>query len=227
MFDHLLAVDGCFPDEVFFKENTFNTILATDGAALKLKRLGLEPTVIIGDMDTLLKQTPSGQMTELNQLFPRSEIIRQTDQDTTDFEKSLAYLVSKQIKNLDVIGLFGGDLDHAFYNARCFGQYAPRLGLRFFHQEDTTKAQWGIVIHQDSILNLPIGTKLSLLPLEDAQLSTRGLKWELSDSILTLRGHVSVRNETQAESVHVHIKKGSVLCLIHLKVGIEPVLSSI
>lgn len=221
MLRYLLVVDGVLPEKPFIQHLHYDKVVATDGSAIKLKAMGIEPHVIIGDLDSLQKHTQSKNLNELIRHFPNSEIIQNSNQDTTDFDKSMDYFLKIKTNMVEIIGLFGGDIDHTFYNLFRFAEYARKIPLRFYNDQ-----QIGWLIESSAKFKAPMGAKVSLLPIESSKLSTKGLKWDLSDSILSPTAAISARNEVEADCVHIQIKSGRILCVVQLKDMLWPVLIS-
>mmetsp|Transcript_22468 Transcript_22468/g.22178 ORF Transcript_22468/g.22178 Transcript_22468/m.22178 type:complete len:170 (-) Transcript_22468:183-692(-) len=86
-------------------------IIAADGAAnlireSLIKRNGTQvPTLIVGDMDSITEETKD-YFSEVFQFYD-------SDQDTTDFQKTLGYIDGD--KPIIVIGDLGGRMDHSLH----------------------------------------------------------------------------------------------------------------
>jgi thiamine pyrophosphokinase len=191
----ILCLDGALPEAAFFKMNL--PVIAADGAANQLMRMGIEPSMVIGDLDSI---------------SPENRAILKThyhfDQDFCDFQKSLQYLQSNQLLPAIIVGVNGGTLDHILNNVNIFMTstnflYAPPL--------------MGMVMrpHQERELKLPLDTKISMLGIPSAVVTTRGLKWELANSHLSFPGHNSCFNRNTNENVSIKVDAGSLLILIY------------
>ena len=77
----------------------------------------------------------------------------------------------------------------------------------------------GFVIKEKSRLNflLPLQTKISLMGIPEATISSKGLKWELNHSHLSFPGKTSCFNRTQLSEITLEIHQGAVLVLIYEK----------
>ena len=83
------------------------SIICCDGAVSKLLTLGLEPTVIVGDGDSILS--------EHRQRF--EAIFQQDDsKEYNDLTKALHYCLSKSIQSVAIVGASGLREDHALSN---------------------------------------------------------------------------------------------------------------
>lgn len=220
----LLVVDGVIPSKSFFQDKKWDYIVACDGAAYKLKCLSLMPDLIIGDLDSLFKIHQVNEPSDLSRYYPNSDIIQITNQNTTDSDKGLDYLVEKNAPKIVVTGLFGREIDHAYYNMHLLGRYASKIQIMAYHPLNDNYSQWTWVLSGKHEFELPKDTLISLLPLNRCQLSSHGLKWDLSDAILETSTTMSARNQTLYQKVQVQVSQGHVLCVVRLKTGQEPVL---
>lgn len=192
----IVCLDGDLPEAPFF--NTALPIIAADGAANQLVALGVTPSVIIGDLDAVDKS--------LLDNIPSIEI---PDQDTNDYQKVLRYVEDNQLAPSIVCGINGGYLDHILNNVNLFiGTdsllYAPPM-VGFSLKKDRTQT-----------MHLPLDTKLSLLGIPSASVSSNGLKWELDHYTLTFPGATSCFNRTMTEQIQVTVHEGQILLLIYL-----------
>nr|WP_058535794.1 thiamine diphosphokinase [Legionella saoudiensis] len=192
----ILCLHGELPSSSFFTEMGL-PIIATDGAANSLHKLNIYPQLIIGDLDsvhpTLLKNHPH---------------LHLPDQNSNDYQKALVYLEEKNLLPAIVVGVNGGYLDHILNNINIFLEtncllYAPPIT--------------GLVLKENSQLNwvLPLQTKISLMGIPQAILSSKGLQWELHASQLTFPGKTSCFNRTQASEISLEVHQGNVLVLIY------------
>lgn len=191
----ILCLNGELPDAAFFQRGL--PIIAADGAANRLDEMNITPNIIIGDLDSA---HPA--------LLAKCETRHAPDQSTSDYQKCLAYLEEKNLLPAIIVGISGGHLDHILHNINIFSQtdslfYAPPL--------------IGLIIRQDrpSLFKTTIGTKISLIGMPHATVSSTGLKWELDHHTLAFPGDNSCFNRAQAETVHLTVHQGNVLVLLY------------
>lgn len=196
-FRSILCLNGDLPDSSLLTGNL--PIIAADGAANKLIAMGIKPTMIVGDLDSV-----------------HPDIVREhathhlSEQDTSDYQKALAYMQEHALLPAIVTGINGGALDHILNNVNIFLQtksifFAPPT-MGFCVHENETKS-----------LSLPPSTKISIIGFPDARISTQGLKWELENQHLTFPGHNSCFNRTTEVSTSIRVQQGSALVIIHLE----------
>ncbi len=191
----ILCLNGSLPSKDFFTGEL--PVIAADGAANKLAAMNVTPTLIIGDLDSVDPE-----------LLHEHEHLRDADQSTSDFQKCLTYMQAHHLLPSIIVGMNGGYLDHVLNNINIFLQtdsifYAPpMLGITI--KSGTSRS-----------LSLPAGTKISLLGLPQATVTTRGLKWELDTHELSFPGTNSCFNRAHHGEVMITVESGNVLVLIY------------
>jgi thiamine pyrophosphokinase len=195
-YKSILCLNGLLPDLSFFLSLDL-PIIAADGAANSLHDLGILPKLIIGDLDSLKPSIGNNHKT-----------LHLRDQNSTDFQKSLNYLKDNALLPAIVVGINGGHLDHILNNINIFIEtecilYAPPI-IGYVLKEQTT--------HH---FVLPNNSKISLMGIPTASLSSKGLKWELDKSILSFPGTTSCFNRSKEPQVELDIHNGTVLALIY------------
>jgi len=116
----LILADGAFPEAAnrhhLLKQAPH--IVCCDGAVQKLLDFGLEPDVIVGDMDSI----SSALMTRFaDRLHPSS------DQETNDLTKAVDFCVANGYEEIAILGATGLREDHTLGNIALLGEYAQRL----------------------------------------------------------------------------------------------------
>ncbi len=191
----ILCLDGVLPEVDFFQCDL--PVIAADGAVNTLMKMGIKPQMVVGDLDGI-------EFSLLNQV----ETHYHYDQNFCDFEKTLDYLGAHDLLPCIIVGMNGGCLDHILNNVNIFMKsnnvfYAPPVwGFRL------TKAE-----HKS--FDLPLNTKISLMGIPTAEVTTLGLKWNLSRSLLSFSGTHSCFNRSVEETVQFIMHEGSILLLIH------------
>ena len=201
-YKSLLCLNGELPDVTFFKENRL-PVIAADGAANQLHAIGIRPNIIIGDLDsasTVVLET--------------TQSLHLPCQNSNDFQKTLGYLRDNALLPSIVVGINGGCLDHVLNNINIFMGtecllYAPPLR--------------GFVLNalKKITLTLPLNTKISLLGIPQAPVSSTGLKWELSLSELAFPGATSCYNRVMQETITLEVHQGDVLVLIYENISFD------
>lgn len=92
-------------------------LVCTDGAVNDLEE-GIEPTWIVGDLDSL--------QPAIRQKMA-SRVIHYPDQETNDLTKAVEFCLSKGIRKLTILGATGLREDHTLANFSLLGDYAQML----------------------------------------------------------------------------------------------------
>lgn len=191
----ILCLNGELEDSEIFHCN--KPIIAADGAADKLKLLGVKPDIIIGDLDSVNIDDHQDV-----------EMLHCPDQNYSDFQKSLKYLEEAELLPTLVCGFGGGFLDHILYNINIIAGsdcifYAPPIIGEFF------------AAGSKFVADLPLNTKLSIIAMPSAIVSTSGLKWNLDNSELEFPGVSSCFNRTNKQHIEIDIITGKILLMIY------------
>ena len=180
----VLCLDGDLP--FGFLKQTSLPLIAADGAANVLVENGLEPSMIIGDCDSV-----------------RSELLGQyphfcdRSQDTTDFEKVFDYLRKSDLLPTIVTGMNGGCLDRILANLGIFS------GTDALFLSDTLI---GFALTGKRTFAWPIDTKVSLFGCPSGTVTSQGLKWELNRTVLIFGGFQSCSNRVQTSPIALDIE---------------------
>ncbi|MEO9824710.1 MAG: thiamine diphosphokinase [Paracoccaceae bacterium] len=174
------------------------TLVAADGGANYCADLGLEPSAIIGDFDSLDADVRTG--------FAASQMIEVSDwqeQDTTDFQKCLERLFAPFVL---AVGFSDARLDHTLANLAALAQrQGPPTILIGTH--DVVFAS-----PAEIDLDVSIGTRLSLFPMEPMQGRSGGLEWPIDGLTLAPLGRLGTSNRTTGP-VRLTFKKPGCLVL--------------
>lgn len=191
----ILCLNGDLPDSHFFAEDKI--IVATDGAADKLLKINIKPSIIIGDLDSIEHGN-----------HPYTEMIYLPDQNQSDFQKAMHYLAQNDLLPTMVFGIGGGFIDHVLQNINIITEhecafYSPPL--------------IGYVLKGHTISNLDLrpNTKISLIGMAKAKVKTSGLKWELNNAMLEFPGNNSCFNRTLSENISIEVLEGKLLVMIY------------
>lgn len=195
-YKSILCLNGDLPEKAFFKNFPHLPIVAADGAANKLNKMGINFLVAIGDMDSI---NPDLQVQK----------IYHADQDLCDFEKSLNYLESKNLLPSIILGMNGGEFDHVLNNTSVFMMnehenifYAPPL--------------YGAKLNKHlNNIHLPVNTKVSIVGMPNAVITTHGLKWNLDKHQLKFPGFNSCLNISTSSNLQVQLLDGDAIFMAH------------
>lgn len=180
-------------------------IVAADSGLLLAEEMGVEPHIILGDMDSL----PDRRILERH---PHAEIqVYPTEKDDTDTELALKCLQSRGCTESILIGGGGGRLDHLLGIVSVF--YRPDPPRRWFtHGEE--------VIYISDTLEIRglKGRVVTFMPVsrEECRMKTEGLKWPL-DSLRWKPGDIGISNIILAEEARVTMLQGKLIMIVPKK----------
>ena len=179
--------------------------VCADGGANTAANFNTKPDVIIGDLDSTRYAT--------FRKFSTSQIFRIPEQNSTDLEKALHFCIQLGFADITVLGATGGRLDHALVNLSAIAKFSDRASI--FAYDNQGKFQ---VVKKKCIIQLPIGTTLSLLPLTKCSgITTTGLKWNLRNESLQLGIRESLSNVTTKKNIIVQVKSGILVMMINYR----------
>ncbi len=169
-------------------------VIGADGGGERLLAAGIEPDVVVGDLDSL---------SAVAQKQFSDRLVRNSAPDSSDLEKAVAWARTEGADDIVVIGWSGGRLDHTL----------AALALAFE----------GVQLHDDRFLVTAVagsaeitaqpGTLFSLMALPEAVVSVGGARWNLEQEPLTM-GARGMHNEVAAGGrVQVECHTGKLLLL--------------
>jgi thiamine pyrophosphokinase len=202
--DVIVCLNGSLPDGAFFDKIRPVPIAAADGSAKKLRERGILPNYIVGDLDSLFDEI------ELWREQKGIIIHEVSDQNLTDFEKTLDFVLEQGCKNIMVCGIHGGELDHTLNNWSITIRYGSKHKLAVY---DNGKI--AVPVYDSVQFSTTQDEMISLIPQPQAVLTTDGLEWNLKKEILELGKREGARNRATGTSVQVEVHSGS--CLLFIK----------
>jgi len=203
-YEHIILADGLFPSservQNLLKEA--KNIVCCDGAAQKLLNFGIEPDYIIGDLDSLSE--------EFKQLFAQ-KIVQNPEQETNDLTKAVEFCISKNWKQIAILGATGLREDHTLGNISLLCDYKKRL------DEVVMISDFGIftpILKTTSFKSFP-GQQISIFSLDpETKLTFNGLKYPVTNQSFTSWWQGTL-NATLGDSFEIVLHgKGNVIVYI-------------
>ena len=210
-FDAVICLNGELPPTSVFEVLADRPLIAADGAANLLVSAGIGPEFVVGDLDSVTPET-------LERLEGVTELIAESDQDTTDFEKSIRFAESQLWKNLLVVGMHGGDLEHTLNNWSVLMRHARELQITSFERD-----RYAIPVFESFQYTAAQDELLSLIPQPHATLTTSGLVWNLANEELQLGTREGGRNRAASEEVAIELHDGSLLFFCSARLPASPI----
>ena len=136
------------------------TLVAADSGADAALAAGLEPVLVVGDMDSIRPETRARLGARIHEI---------AEQDTTDFDKVLRSVEAPLMMG---VGFLGARLDHELAAMAVLARSSRRCVLIGPH--DVVFAA-----PQAVTLDLTPGTRVSLFPMRPVTGRSEGLRWPL------------------------------------------------
>ena len=116
-YSTVILADGDFPSTPVTMRilKQAERIVCCDGSAASLAEFGLEPTVVIGDLDSLPP--------EFKKRFS-DRLIHVREQETNDLTKAFTYCREQGWKNIVILGATGKREDHTLGNLSLLADYS-------------------------------------------------------------------------------------------------------
>ncbi len=116
----IILANGEFPKNAILLEKLrcANAIICCDGAVQKLLDFGKEPSVIIGDLDSISDE----HKTKFADI-----IIHNPDQETNDLTKAVNFCIQNNFDVVEILGATGLREDHTIGNISLLANYAEVL----------------------------------------------------------------------------------------------------
>ena len=190
-------------------------VIAADGGYGRALAVGLVPTILVGDLDSLEPSLVEAAAAD-GVVILRSPVAK----DESDTELALLEAVRRGATLVTVIGAFGGPrLDHELANLWLLGH--PALaGLAIVLLDATTRASLVTAPGPDGMAverQLPgrAGSTVSLLPFagDVAGVTTRGFRYALHGEPLVAGPARGLSNVREDEDASVRIERGRLLVI--------------
>jgi thiamine pyrophosphokinase len=188
-------------------------ILAADGGTRHARTLGLIPSAIIGDLDSI-PQEERRTMKEAGVQF----IQHPRNKDETDLELALNYAVKMEYREIIIVAALGGRLDQTLGNlALLTNVQLSNLNVKLDDGVEET-----FFCRDQSHVEGRRGDLISLIPWggEVRGVCTEGLRWPLLDETLYPHKTRGISNELLGEITSIKIETG-LLLIVHRRLIIE------
>ena len=183
-------------------------IIAANGGSLHCLRLGIEPALVVGDLDSLdaaAQQTLKAGATEF--------IAHPPDKDQTDLELALVTAVALNATKIVVLGATGGRLDMTLANVHLLA--LPELGS--IQAEMWRGDQTAVLLRPPGgSISGEIGDGISLIPIGGGarSIATNDLQYALDGEDLDLGPARGVSNVVNGPDPQVELENG-LLLIVH------------
>jgi len=183
-----------------------DTLIAADGGAKHLRKMGLVPEVLIGDLDSM----PLREVSRLETLG--TKVIRfLVEKNETDLELALDYALDQKHSEILILAPFGGRLDQTLGNISLL--LRPDLKGIDIRMDDGHEAI--ILIRDQATLEGTPGDTISLLPFggDVKGVTIEGLYYPLTGETLFLQETRGISNRMITKTVKIRVMDGLLLCI--------------
>lgn len=211
----LVLCNGDYGDLAWYKGRAeqYDAVVCADGGFLWAKKLGITPTLVVGDMDSL----PEAERYELAEAgvifehYPR-------EKDLTDTQIAFKWALKNRFCEVVVWGGTGSRLDHTLSNLFSAGRLVKNNIKVKFERPDATF----YLVAEDLVFPARKGDTVSLIVLGDKAegVTLTGFYYPLQDAPLEGHWQYAVSNLTVNEAPVIHVKKG-LLLVVHYRGDVD------
>jgi len=179
-------------------------VVVLDSAIWRVLDLGIKIDVLLGDFDRALDLDAIRA-----QQYPL-EVVHKPDQDKTDLEKGIEYLIGRGFPAVNIVWATGRRADHSLTNMTNIVRYKDQI--RIVMLDDHSRI-FPLVGRYEKWYEA--GTPLSLIPVGTVSgITTNGLMYNLHDETLTLGYRTGSSNEAARDGfVRVEARTGDLLIM--------------
>lgn len=179
-------------------------VIVLDSAISRVLELGIKVDVLIGDFDRDFDYEIYKDIQ-----YPM-DVIKIEDQNSTDLDKAIQYLIHKKIPAANIIWATGRRMDHTMTNSTNMVKYQEKIKLVML--DDYSKI---FPLQKHFIKWYPKETILSLIPVGTVEgISTKNLKYELQNDSLILGFKPGSSNEVLSDGlVEINYETGYLLLM--------------
>ncbi len=187
-------------------------IIAADGGTRHLHALGVHPDVLVGDMDSLTRESEKW----LDEVALQKVRVS-AEKDETDLELALLHAVHHYSGDLLIFGAFGGRIDQTLGNIFLLAHPAL-VGRRVALMDEYQHGQLIAPEDGEVAIHGRAGDTVSLIPCgADVRMrATSGLAWPLQQEVLAFGLARGLSNRMTADMATVEVQDGRLIC-IHIR----------
>ena len=181
--------------------------IAVDGGARHLEALGLQPAVVVGDLDSI-------DPVHLAQLRKQGVGVEQhpAAKNATDLELAIERALRDGATELILLGAVGGRLDQTVANLMTLAQRSRPVPLAIAEGDQLARVLRG---PQSLSMEGPTGGYVSAVAISEevTGVTYRGLEYPLENATLYLGSTLGVRNTLASSPAHISIETGTLLVI--------------
>ncbi len=183
-------------------------LIAADGGARHVRKLGLVPDIVIGDLDSLSGEEIAGLERDGARILQHP-----VDKDETDLELALDFALRQSVHHVHVFAALGGRWDMTLANILLLA--APRY--QDIQIQLVEAGSIFYILRAGKVLSLRgrPGDRVSTMALsaEVTGIIYQGLKWSLQNAALPFSSPRGVSNIMEQPQATLSISSGVLLCI--------------
>ncbi|MDF2677028.1 MAG: thiN [Bacillota bacterium] len=202
----VIIASGSDIEKHVFEEENINVeyVICADGGLEKAEKLNLIPNIVVGDLDSV---SPDILKHYLNK---NVELIKYpVEKDFTDMEIAIEYAISKNYKDIILVGATGTRLDHTMGNILLLEKYFLN-GIKIKILDNNN-----IIQIMGNILQLKHKKNyyVSIIPVTETieGVSLKGFKYPLHNVTIKRGSTLCISNEIMDDLGIITIEKGNAL----------------
>lgn len=210
-----LVLNGQLDDYDYIREvmnyNTHELIIAVDGGANHLYRLGIMPNYILGDLDSIED--------DIREYYEASDVVFKkfpTKKDETDAELAVWLVEEVGLLGIDIYAALGGRIDHELANIQLLYYI---LGRGMYPRIISEHEEIYILKNDEMTLKGNIGDIVSILPIRGDARGITLVNMEYSVEELDLKYSVTrgISNVMVAQDAYINVRDGCLLVIKNIK----------
>ena len=199
---YIITGGAIYPDNIHITPEKEALIVAADSGLNHAASLGLSPTVVVGDYDSLGHAPNVDAGVEV--------ITVPTEKDVTDTQLAVELALTRGATELHILGGLGGRLDHTLSNLAILEDLADKR-VRATLEDGQNRVR--LLQNDSTILPRSGYTYLSLLALDPVVkgVDIEGVKYPLKGAKIQRTFGFAVSNEITGNCCFVSVRKGKML----------------
>lgn len=190
------------PDNIPERPDKDALVIAADSGLENARALGIEPSVVVGDYDSLGHTPDVGAGIEV--------ITVPTEKDVTDTQLAVELALRRGAREIVILGGLGGRLDHTLSNLAILEDLLGK-GVRVTVANGQDRVR--LLRNDSTILPRSGYTYVSLLALDPLckGVEIEGVKYPLKNARLSRTFGYAVSNEITGNCCFISVRKGTLL----------------
>jgi len=198
----VILANGLFPtnEKPLKALRNAKNIICCDGAVNKLIKAGIEPSVIIGDLDSISEEL---------RIMYKDITYHISSQETNDLTKAVDWCKENGLKDITIIGATGERDDHAVANIFLLLQYKKKLKVKMLTDHGTF-----LPVYRSKNFDSYPGQQVSVFSVNpETKITTANLRYPLNDESIPMLWQGTL-NESMGKSFRLDFDPGPLVLFL-------------